>query len=61
MYHALSPSCTHLGCEVKWNAAECSWDCPCHGARYDVDGDVLTGPADRQLKKIEIQDTVKHS
>ncbi len=57
--HAISPVCTHLKCEVKWNAAETSWDCPCHGARYSYDGKVLTGPADVDLEKIEIRDLVK--
>lgn len=57
--HAISPVCTHLKCEVKWNAAETSWDCPCHGARYSYDGKVLTGPADIDLEKIEISDLVK--
>lgn len=52
--HAIDPVCTHLKCEVSWNAAENSWDCPCHGARYDVDGKVLTGPADKQLPSIEL-------
>src|SRR4029453_11665429 len=42
--HAVSPVCTHLGCIVRFNAAERSWDCPCHGSRYDVDGAVLQGP-----------------
>jgi glycine/D-amino acid oxidase-like deaminating enzyme/nitrite reductase/ring-hydroxylating ferredoxin subunit len=49
--HALHTLCTHLKCEVKWNGAERSWDCPCHGARYDIDGNVLNGPADRGLEK----------
>src|SRR5690606_18157307 len=44
--HAVSPACTHMKCAVAFNAAEKSWDCPCHGARYSVDGEVLTGPAD---------------
>lgn len=53
--HALDPICTHLKCEVKWNNAEKSWDCPCHGARYSIDGKVLTGPADHNLAPIEIR------
>lgn len=53
--HAVHPSCTHLHCDVKWNAAELSWDCPCHGARYDMDGFVLTGPADRDLERIALE------
>jgi glycine/D-amino acid oxidase-like deaminating enzyme/nitrite reductase/ring-hydroxylating ferredoxin subunit len=57
--HAISPICTHLKCEVKWNGAESSWDCPCHGARYSIDGKVLTGPADRDLEIIEIKSLVE--
>lgn len=43
--HALSAKCTHLGCVVHFNSAERSWDCPCHGSRFDVAGVVLHGPA----------------
>ncbi len=43
--HAVSLRCTHLGCLLRFNAAETSWDCPCHGSRFDVDGRVLEGPA----------------
>jgi glycine/D-amino acid oxidase-like deaminating enzyme/nitrite reductase/ring-hydroxylating ferredoxin subunit len=43
--YVLSPTCTHLGCTVKWNTAERSWDCPCHGSRFHYDGTVLQGPA----------------
>ncbi len=53
--HALSPVCTHAGCIVNWNGEEKSWDCPCHGARYDMEGKVLTGPAVRDLARIELE------
>lgn len=48
--HAVSAKCTHLGCVVHWNSAERSWDCPCHGSRFDVDGEVLHGPAATALE-----------
>jgi glycine/D-amino acid oxidase-like deaminating enzyme/nitrite reductase/ring-hydroxylating ferredoxin subunit len=47
--HAVSGRCTHLGCLVAWNAAERTWDCPCHGSRYTVDGQVIQGPAVENL------------
>ena len=52
--HALNPVCTHAKCVVGWNRAEKTWDCPCHGARYDISGEVLTGPARRRLEKVEL-------
>jgi glycine/D-amino acid oxidase-like deaminating enzyme/nitrite reductase/ring-hydroxylating ferredoxin subunit len=51
--HGVSLRCTHLGCLVAFNAAETSWDCPCHGSRFDVDGGVLEGPATQPLPKRE--------
>jgi glycine/D-amino acid oxidase-like deaminating enzyme/nitrite reductase/ring-hydroxylating ferredoxin subunit len=48
---ALSPVCTHAKCIVQWNNAEKSWDCPCHGSRYNINGEVLNGPATRPLEK----------
>lgn len=53
--HLHSAVCPHLGCVVHWNAAERSWDCPCHGSRFDPrDGSRLNGPADRGLAPVEI-------
>jgi glycine/D-amino acid oxidase-like deaminating enzyme/nitrite reductase/ring-hydroxylating ferredoxin subunit len=52
--HTLSAKCTHLGCQVHFNSAERSWDCPCHGSRFDIDGTVLHGPASAPLKKIHV-------
>ena len=49
--HGVSLRCTHLGCLVHFNAAERSWDCPCHGSRFDIDGDVIAGPATRPLER----------
>ena len=51
--HAVSARCTHLGCIVSWNDAERSWDCPCHGSRFAVDGSVLEGPAVHDLDRRE--------
>lgn len=52
--HAVSPVCTHVGCHVDWNSAESTWDCPCHGSRFGVDGAVIQGPAKRELARRDL-------
>lgn len=52
--HAVSAVCTHLKCIVRWNGAEKSWDCPCHGSRFAVGGEVLEGPALAPLARKEL-------
>ena len=52
--HAVSARCTHLGCIVEWNGAERSWDCPCHGSRFGIDGRVIQGPAVSPLERREL-------
>lgn len=49
--HAVNAHCTHLGCLVAFNNAEKTWDCPCHGSRFGLDGSVIQGPAVRALPK----------
>lgn len=43
--HMVSAVCTHMKCIVNWNQSEKTWDCPCHGSRFDTDGNVIEGPA----------------
>ncbi len=52
--HAVSAVCTHMGCIVGWNNKDKTWDCPCHGSRYNKDGKVIHGPAPKDLPQKEI-------
>lgn len=47
--HMVDTTCTHLGCELKWNDAERTWDCPCHGSRFTYEGAIVEGPAINEL------------
>ncbi|HYF81455.1 MAG TPA: FAD-dependent oxidoreductase [Clostridia bacterium] len=48
--HTVDTTCTHMGCELKWNDAEKSWDCPCHGSRFTYEGEIIEGPAINELQ-----------
>jgi cytochrome b6-f complex iron-sulfur subunit len=54
-FTAFSLKCMHMGCTVGWNEAARSFDCPCHGSRYAIDGAVMKGPAKRPLTALGVQ------
>jgi len=49
--HAVSAVCTHMGCLVGWNETDRTWDCPCHGSRFELGGEIIHGPAVKALER----------
>lgn len=54
--HSVNPACTHINCTVAWNTAEKTWECPCHGSRFNEDGMMFTAPARKDLERVHLQE-----
>lgn len=57
--HLVNTTCSHMGCELNWNSAEKSWDCPCHGSRYSYEGEIIEGPAVKPLSTNQDVNTIE--
>ena len=53
--HVIKPVCSHLGCLLSWNNTLKTWDCPCHGSRYDINGNCIYGPSNNSLEKLDFK------
>lgn len=51
--HIVDTTCSHMGCELEWNSGDRTWDCPCHGSRFSFKGEVIEGPAEEPLERLE--------
>jgi Rieske Fe-S protein len=59
--HRSSAVCVHMGCIVQWNDEEKSFDCPCHGSRFTYDGQVINGPANKNLNQVQTEASRSHA
>ena len=48
--HKVKRNCPHLGCKLLFNEKELTWDCPCHGSRFELDGNCISSPANKNIK-----------
>jgi Rieske Fe-S protein len=55
--HAVSAVCTHMGCILGWNETDRTWDCPCHGSRFELSGEVIHGPAAKRLEPFAAEES----
>lgn len=53
--YAVSPVCSHLGCELHWNALAKTWDCPCHGSRFTYSGKSIYDPSIHDLQRYDFE------